>query len=175
MRQTLSTLLLLAVCASGVCATEQPSGSGDTNNHLQPWMVDGTLPIQLAVYSKTWSAVIARLQHDFTDQSVPVAVRRKMLLPNIEHFELGFPEYKQSVVMETKYSAAKQWWLFRLVRGLEREQSRADILVITPKAWSLHREEPSEDVAEGKIAPMPRILYFPTDANVEAQAAPAVR
>jgi len=28
--------------------------SVDANNHLQPWMVDETLPTQLAVFSKTW-------------------------------------------------------------------------------------------------------------------------
>ena len=42
----------------------------EANNHLQPWMVDGTLPIQLGAYSKTWSVIIARLQHDFRDTTL---------------------------------------------------------------------------------------------------------
>jgi hypothetical protein len=29
-----------------------------------------------------------------------------------------------------------------LCRGLQGDQSKADILVLLPQAWSLHREEP---------------------------------
>ena len=133
-------------------------------------MVDETLPTQLAAYSKTWSVVVATLQHDFSDTTVPLATRRKLLLPSIAHVELGLPEYKQSVVIETKYSAQKGGWVLRLVRGLKGDQSSADILVIMPQAWSLHREEPDEHIGNGKIAPMPNLLDFPKDENVEAQA-----
>jgi hypothetical protein len=143
----------------------------DANNHLQPWMVDETLPTQLAAYSKTWSVVVARLQHDFSDTTLPLATRRKLLLPNITHAELALPDYTESVVVETKYSAQKGGWVFRLVRGLKGDKSRADILVIMPHVWSLHREEPSEHIGDGKIAPMPSVLDFPKDENVEAQAA----
>lgn len=143
----------------------------DANNHLQPWMVDQELPAQLAAYSKTWSVVIARLQHDFSDTAEPIAVRRKMLMPNISHFELAFPELKQSVVFETKYSAQKGGWIFRCIRGLQGDMSRADILVFLPAAWSLHREEPTEHIGNGKIAPMPNVIDFPKDDNVEAQYA----
>jgi hypothetical protein len=143
----------------------------DANNHLQPWMVDKTLPTQLLAYSKTWSVIVARLQHDFSDTTTPLASRRKLLLPNIAHLELGLSEYKQGVVVETKYSAQKGGWVFRLVRGLKGDQSRADNLTILPQAWALHREEPNEHIAEGSIAAMPEIIDFPTDENVEAQEA----
>lgn len=143
----------------------------DANNHLQPWMVDQTLPARLAAFSKTWSVIVARLQHDFSDTTEPLAVRRKLLLPYISHVELAFPEYKQSVVFETKYSAQKGAWVFRFIRGLKDETSRADILVIMPTAWSLHREEPDGHIGSGKIAPMPNVLDFPKDESVEAQAA----
>jgi hypothetical protein len=76
-----------------------------------------------------------------------------------------------AVVIETKYNAQKGGWVLRLVRGLKGNQSRADILVLMPHAWALHREEPNEHVADGKIAPMPKALDFPTDENVEEQAA----
>src|SRR5258707_260066 len=75
-----------------------------------------------------------------------------------------------AVVIETKYNAQKGGWVLRLVRGLKGNQSRADILVLMPHAWTLHREEPNEHVADGKIAPMPKALDFPTDENVEEQA-----
>lgn len=143
----------------------------DANNHLQPWMLDNTLPAQLSAYSKTWSVIVATLQHDFSDTTIPLASRRKLLLPNIAHLELGLSEYKQGVVIETKYSAQKGGWVFRLVRGLKGDQSRADHLAILPQAWSLHREEPNEHIAAGSIAPMPKVIDFPTDENVEAQAA----
>jgi hypothetical protein len=94
-----------------------------------------------------------------------------LLLPNIDHVELGFPEYSQGVVVESKYGDEKGGWVFRLVRGLKGDQSTADILVIMPQAWSLHREEPDEHIANGTIAPMPNVLEFPKDENVEAQAA----
>lgn len=143
----------------------------EANNLVQPWMVDQTLPTQLAAYSRTWSVIVARLRHDFLDTTVPLASRRKMLLPNIDHVELALPEYEQSVVVETKYSAQKGGWVFRLIRGLKGDPSKADILVIMPRAWSLHREEPDEHIGNGKIAPMAKVLAFPTDENVETQAA----
>jgi hypothetical protein len=143
----------------------------DANNHLQAWMVDAKLPLELAAYSKTWSVVVARLQHDFSDTTSPLSSRRKLLLPSIAHLELGLPEYKQSVVVETKYSAQKGGWVFRLIRGLNGDQSRADKLVIMPRSWELHREEPAEHIGNGKITPLPNVIDFPTDANVEAQAA----
>lgn len=133
----------------------------DANDHLQPWMVDKTLPSQLAAYSKTWSAIVARLQHDFSDSTEPLASRRKLLLPEIDHLELGLPEYKQSIVVATRYSAQKGVWYFRLVRRLNGDQSRADILIITPQKWWLRREEPDEHIGSGKIAPMPHVLDFP--------------
>jgi len=71
-------------------------------------MVDGTLPIQLAAYSKTWSVIVARLQHDFRDTTVPLDERRKLPLRNIDHVELALPEHKQSVGIETKYYAQKE-------------------------------------------------------------------
>lgn len=143
----------------------------DANNHLQPWMVDEKLPAQLAPNSKTWSVVVARLQHDFADTAEPLAVRRKLLLPYISHVELAFPEYKQSVVIETKYSAQKGGWVLRLIRGLSDDPSRADILILMPKAWSLHREESGGHIGNGKISAMPKVLDFPKDENVEAQSA----
>lgn len=142
----------------------------EANNHLQPWMVDGTLPIQLGAYSKTWSVIIARLQHDFRDTTLPLAERRKLLLPNIDHIELALPEYEQSVVIETKYYAQKGGWVFRLIRGLKGDRSRADILAFGTRAWSLQREEPQEYIGSGKIAAMPKVLDFPIDETVEAQA-----
>ncbi len=114
----------------------------EANNHLQPWMVDETLPAQLATYSESWSVIIARLQHDFSDTTEALSSRRLMLLPNITHLELGFPEYKESVIIETKYSAQKGGWVFRLIKGLKEDQSKGDILVFMPHSWSLHREEP---------------------------------
>ena len=176
-----SLLALLCVLVLSLASLAQASGTGphcfpvsieniDANNHLQPWMVDGTLPIQLAVYSKTWSVIITRLQHDFRDTTVPLAARRKLLFPNIDHVELALPEYEQSVVIETKYCAQKGGWVFRLIRGLKGDQSRADILGFSPRAWSLRREEPEEDIGSGKIAAMPKVLDFPIDENVEAQA-----
>jgi hypothetical protein len=176
-------LALLCVLVLSLAALAQASGAGcpcspavieniDANNHLQPWMIDETLPIQLAAYSKTWSVIIARLQHDFRDTTVPLAERRKLLLPNIDHVELALPEpeYKQSVVIETKYYAQKGGWVFRLIRGLKGDPSRADMLAFGPRAWSLHREEPEEDIGSGKIAAMPKVLDFPIDENVEAAA-----
>ena len=94
-----------------------------------------------------------------------------MLLPNIAHAEFGFLEYKQSIVLETKYSTETGGWIFRLVKGLMEEQSKADTLVIMPHAWSLHREEPSEHIADGKIAPMANVIDFPKDESVEQQYA----
>lgn len=174
-------LALLGVPVLSLAALAQASGTGcpcspvvieniEANNHLQPWMVDGMLPIQLAAYSKTWSVIIARLQHDFRDTTVTLAERRKLLLLNVDHVELALPEYKQSVVIETKYYAQKGGWIFRLIRGLKGEQSRADVLAFSPRAWSLQREEPHEDIGSGKIATMPKVLDFPIDENVEAQA-----
>lgn len=176
-----SLLASLGVLVLSLAAFAQTSGTGcgclqvvieniDANNHLQPWMVDGTLPLQLAAYSRTWSVIIARLQHDFRDTTVPLAERRTLLLPNIDHVELALPEYEQSVVFETKYCAQKGGWVFRLIRGLKGEQSRADILGFSPRVWSLQREEPQEDIGSGKIAAMPKLLDFPIDENVEAQA-----
>ena len=177
-------LALLCVLVLSLSALAQVSGAGcacsavvieniDANNHLQPWMVDETLPIELAAYSKTWSVIIASLQHDFRDTTVPLAERRKLLLPNIDHVELALPEpeYKQSVVIESKYCAQKGGWVFRLIRGLKGDRSRADILAFGPRAWSLSREEPEEDIGSGKIAGMPKVLDFPIDESVEAQAA----
>ncbi len=177
-------LALLCVLVLSLAALAQASGTGcpcspvvieniDANNHLQPWMVDETLPIQLAAYSKTWSVIVARLQHDFRDTTVPLSERRKLLLPNIDHVELALPEpeYKQSVVIETKYCAPKGGWAFRLIRGLKGDQSRANMLAFGPQAWSLRREEPDEDIGSGKIAAMPKVLDFPIDENAEAQAA----
>ncbi len=143
----------------------------DANNHLQPWMVDETLPQQLAAYSKTWAALITTLQHDFTDTTIPLASRRKLLLPSIDHAEFAVPEYDQSVVVATRYGAQKGGWVFRLIRGLTEDRSKADILTLMPHVWSLHREATDEHIAEGKIAPMMKVLPFPTNANVEAQAA----
>jgi hypothetical protein len=170
-------------CTAAKCVSEIPGCTIDgcpfspgvveateANNHLQPWMVDETLSTQLAAYSKTWSVVVARLQHDFNDTTQPLATRRKMLLPEIAHVEFGFPEYQQSVVIETKYSAQKGGWVIRLIRGLKEDQSTANVLVIVPTAWSLHREEPTEHIADGKIKPMPNVLDFPKDENVETQA-----
>jgi len=175
-------LATLCVFVLSVAGLAQASGTGcgcspvvveniDANNHLQPWMVDETLPIQLAGYSKTWSVIVARLQHDFRDPTVPLAERRKLLLPNIDHVELALPEYRQSVVIETKYYAQRGGWVFRLIRGLRGDQSRGDILAFGPRIWALGREEPSEDIGSGKIAAMPKVLDFPIDENVEAQAA----
>ena len=174
-------LALFCVPVLSLAALAQASGTGrpsspvvieniDANNHLQPWMVDETLPIQLAAYSKTWSVIVARLQHDFRDTTVPLANRRKLLLPNIDHVELALPEYEQSVVIETKYYAQKGGWVFRLIRGLKGDQSRADMLAFGPRAWSLQREEPQEYIGSGKIAAMPKVLDFPINENVEAQA-----
>src|SRR5271157_4732688 len=143
----------------------------EANNHLQPWMVDETLPTQLSAYSRTWSAVVAALQHDFSDTTIPLAKRRKLLLPDIAHVELGLPEYKQGVVIESKYSAQRGAWVLRLVRGLNGDQSKADILVITPHEWTLHNEASGEHIGDGNIAPMPNVLDFPKDQNVETQAA----
>ena len=179
MFQPLLALLCVPVLSLAVLA--QASGTGcpcspivieniEANNHLQPWMVDGTLPIQLAAYSKTWSVIVGRLQHDFRDTTVLLAERRKLLLPNIDHVELALPEYKQSLVIETKYYAQTGGWMLRLIRGLKGDQSRADILTFSPRSWSLQREEPNEDIGSGKIAAMPKVLDFPTDENVEAQA-----
>jgi hypothetical protein len=146
----------------------------EANNHLQPWMVDSTLPAQIAEYSKTWSVIVARLQRDFSDTSVPLASRRTLLIAEIPHIELGFPEYKQSVVVESTYNAQKGGWVLRLIRGLADETSKADILVFMPQAWSLHREEPNTHIADGKIVPMAQVLDFPTDKSVEAKAAAAL-
>jgi hypothetical protein len=147
----------------------------DANNHLQPWMVDQTLPRQLAAYSRTWGVLIATLQRDFTDTTVPLASRRKLLLPSIDHAEFAVPEYDQSIVIATRYGAQKGGWVFRLIRGLTGDQSKADmkadILTLTPHVWSLHHEATDEHIADGKIAPMTEVLPFPTNANVEAQAA----
>ncbi|HEV2395431.1 MAG TPA: hypothetical protein VGS27_00635 [Candidatus Sulfotelmatobacter sp.] len=144
--------------------------NSEANHHLQPWMVDGTLPIQLAAYSKTWSVIIARLQHDFRDTTIPFAERSKLLLPNVDHVELALPGYEQSVVIETKYYAQKGGWVFRLIRGLKGDQSRADLLAFGPRSWSLQREEPRENIGSGKIAAMPKVIDFPIDENVEAQS-----
>jgi hypothetical protein len=179
MFQPLLALLCVPVLSLAVLA--QASGTGcpcspvvientEANNHLQPWTVDGTLPIQLAAYSETWSVIIARLQHDFRDTTVPLAERHKLLLPNIDHVELALPEYEQSVVIETKYYPQKGGWVFRLIRGLKGDQSRADVLAIGPQEWSLQREEPQAYIGSGKIAALPKILDFPIDENVEAQA-----
>jgi hypothetical protein len=173
-------LAFLFVPVLAPVALAQASGTGcacspvvieniDANNHLQPWMVDETIPIQLAAYSKTWSIIVARLQHDFRDTTVPLAERRKLLLPNIDHAELALPEYQQSVVFETKYCAQKGGWVLRLIRGLKGDHSRADLLRLSPRAWSLQREEPNEDIGSGKIAAMRKVLDFPTDENVETQ------
>jgi len=43
-------------------------------------------------------------------------------------------------------------------------------LAFGPRSWSPQREEPSEHIASGKIAAMPKVLDFPIDENVEAQA-----
>jgi hypothetical protein len=174
-------LALFCVPVLSLAALAQASGTGrpcspvgieniEASNHLQPWMADGTLPTQLAAYSKTWSVIIARLQHDFRDTTVPLAKRCKLLLPNIDHVELALPEYQQSVVIETKYYAQKGGWVFRLIRGLKGDQSRANMLAFGPRAWSLQREEPQEYIGSGKIAAMPKVLDFPIDENVEAQA-----
>lgn len=174
-------LALLFVLVLSLAALAQASETGctcspvaieniDANNHLQPWMVDATIPIQLAAYSKTWSIIIARLQHDFRDTTVPLAQRRKLLLPNIGHFELALPEYEQSVVFETKYCAQKGGWVLRLIRGLKGDHSRADILSFSPRAWALQREGSSEDIGNGKIAAMGKVLDFPIDQSVEAQS-----
>jgi hypothetical protein len=176
-----SLLALLFVPVLSSAALAQASGAGctcspvvigniDANNHLQPWMVDVTIPTQLAGYSKTWSIIIARLQHDFRDTTVPLAQRRKLLLPNIGHLELALPEYEQSVVFETKYCAQKGGWVLRLIRGLKGDHSRADILSFSPRAWALQREEPSEDIGRGKVAAMGKVLDFPIDQNVEVQS-----
>jgi hypothetical protein len=141
------------------------------NNHLQPWMVDKTLPAQLATYSMSWSVIITRLQHNFSDTTEEVSSRRSLLLPDIAHLEFGFPEYKQSLVIQTKYSAKKGGWVLRLIRGLKGDTSEGNILVFMPHSWSLHREEPQEHLADGKIADMPTVLDFPINVNVEAQAA----
>ncbi len=146
----------------------------EANNRLQPWMVDETLPTQLSTYSKTWSAVVAALQRDFSDTMIPLGQRRKLLLSNIDHVELGLPEYKQGVVIESRYKAQNGAWILRLVRGLNGDQSRADILVITPHKWTLHNEASGEHIGDGKIAPMPNVLDFPTDQNVETQFSAAL-
>jgi len=143
----------------------------EANRYLQPWMVDESVSAQLAPYSKTWAAVITALQQDFKDTTIPLAGRRKLLSSNIGHMELGLPEYRQGVVIESRYSAAKGVWALRLVRALSGEQSTADILVLTPIQWTLHNEASGDHVAEGKILPMPSVLAYPVDQNVEAQAA----
>lgn len=173
-------LALVFVLVLSLTALGQASGAGcacaplvienvDANNHLQPWMVDETIPSQLAAYSRSWSVIIAKLQHDFRDATVPLDERRKLLLPNIAHLELALPEYEQSVVFETKYCAQKGGWLLRLIRGLKGDDSRADILSFSPRAWALQREELSEDIGAGKITAMPKVLDFPIDQNVETQ------
>ena len=50
-------------------------------------MVDESLPTQLAAYSRTWSVVISALQRDFSDTTLPLSTRRKLLLPEISHLE----------------------------------------------------------------------------------------
>jgi len=143
----------------------------EANNHLQAWMVDGTLPAQLSAYSKTWAAVVEALQRDFNDTTIPLANRRKLLLPNITHLELGLPAYEQGVIVESRYDAQTGVWALRLVRGLNGDESNADILVITPHKWMLHNEASGEHIGDGKVALMPHVLDFPQDQSVETQAA----
>ncbi len=94
-------LALLCVLVLSLSALAQVSGAGcacsavvieniDANNHLQPWMVDETLPIELAAYSKTWSVIIASLQHDFRDTTVPLAERRKHCSPTSTMLSLPY-------------------------------------------------------------------------------------
>jgi hypothetical protein len=45
------------------------------------------------------------------------------------------------------------------------------MLAFGPRAWSLRREQPDENIGSGKIAAMPKVLDFPIDENMEAQAA----
>jgi hypothetical protein len=168
-----ASFVLLVVLVSGYnaygrCHIEDT----DDNNHLQPWMIDKTLPAQLAVYSKTWSLIVERLQNDFVDTTVPLATRRcDSLLPGIAH--VGFPELKQSVSFEMSYNAQKGGWVFRLIRGLLDDPSKADLLLLSPQTWALwHRDEPLfERIADGKIAAMPSVLDFPVDEKVEAEYA----
>ena len=129
---------------------------------------------QLSLQCSRKLGLVATLQQDLSNTTVPLASRRKLLLPSIAHVEFALPDHKQSVVIETKYSAQTGGWVLRLVRGLKGKQSKADILVLMPQTWSLHREEPEEQIGNGKIAPMPNVLDFPKDDNVEDQAAARV-
>jgi hypothetical protein len=131
-------------------------------------MIDQALPSQLATYSESLSVAVAKFQQIMSDTTIPLASRRKLLRPNIPHLELAVPEYKQSVVIETKYNAQKGGWVIRLVRGLKGEQSRADILTILPEEWSLHNEASGDHISDGKIAPMPSVHEFPKDDNLES-------
>ena len=118
---------------------------------------------QLSLQCSRKLGLVATLQQDLSNTTVPLASRRKLLLPSIAHVEFALPDHKQSVVIETKYSAQTGGWVLRLVRGFKGKQSKADIVVLMPQTWSLHREEPEEQIGNGKIAPMPNVLDFPKD------------